>query len=172
MVAVNVPEVKEAKPKRTAKKKKDSGINAEMFADLISGASGVVASRPDMAHWMIDKKEAMQIADPLARVIEKSESLKKVAEHSDSIALAVACMSVFVPRAFITVAINKEKKMKKHNKVMNELKAVKENHDSEARKTETRSGQAEIRNRKDAGENAPAGTNVSEAISELVYGAI
>ena len=169
MVAVNVPEVKETKPKRTAKKKKDSGMNADMVADLITGASGVVASRPDMGHWMIDKKEALQIADPLCKVIEKNEALKKVAEHSDSIALAVACMSVFMPRIFITATISKEKKVQKQKKI---IKAVNENHDSETGKAETGSGKAENGSRKNDAKPSDSGTNVSASLSELIPGAI
>ena len=165
MVAVNVPEVKE-KPKRkkaTATKKKDqSGFSSDMVADLITGLSGVVATRPNMAHWMIDKEEAKQISDPLCKVIEKNEQLKKVAEHSDSIALAVACLTVFAPRMYITATmVKEEKKKKKQIPVSDPEKVEVKRNDSETRKTEKNSG-------KHHKSDATANTNVDPSLSDLL----
>lgn len=121
-VAILTPPTKEeagqaakptAKRKRPAKKKNET--NAEMATQicaLLQSVSMFAASRPNMAHWAISEAEAMSIAEPLTNIIEKSETLSKVAEHSDGIALVTACMMVFAPRAAVSVQQAQKKKAK------------------------------------------------------------
>ena len=114
VVTVNVPT--EKKPKRKPKAKKDTkeqSASPELIRDLIVAGSQMVAMMPDMAHWEISSEEAQTIAAPLVKVIEKNDSLKKVVEQSDNIALAVAAMTVFAPRAYITVMQMQEKQKRK-----------------------------------------------------------
>lgn len=161
VVAVNIPEEKPKKKrtvkKKTQPKKEETGLSANMVSDLIVGCSQVVATKPENAHWSIDKKEADQIAVPLVKVIEKNENLKKVAEHSDTVALVMACVMVFAPRAYISMNMAKEKKARKKHAVVNEVK----HNDRETEKIERGSG-------KDNRGHADAGTNVSPSISELL----
>ena len=161
VVTVNVPEEKPKKKrtvkKKTQPKKEESGLSSAMVSDLIVGCSQVVAAKPENAHWSIDKKEADQIAVPLVKVIEKNENLKKVAEHSDTVALVMACVMVFAPRAYISMNMAKEKKARKKHAVVNEVK----HNDRETEKIERGSG-------KDNRGHADAGTNVSPSISELL----
>lgn len=162
LVAVNVPEEKPKKKKpvkkKPAAKKQNENMSGDMISDLIVGCSQAVAVIPDQAHWAINKDEAKQIADPLVKVIEKNESLKKVAEQSDSIALVMACAMVFGPRAYISIMAAKEKRAaKKRAMVAKEVK-----HDvPETRKTERGSEQNHKR-------NADASTNVGPALHELL----
>lgn len=161
VVAVNVPEEKPKKTtkKKPAPKKQENSFSGEMISDLIVGCSQAVAMIPDQQHWEINKQEAKQIADPLVKVIEKNESLKKVAEQSDSIALVMACAMVFGPRAYISIMAAKEKRAAKKRAVA--VKEVKNNDVPETGKVE-RSGN------QDNKRNANAGTNVSPALSELL----
>ena len=163
MVTVNVPEVTE-KPKKkkaaTRTPKKKETVNPDMVSSFIVGVSQMAAAKPTTAHWVIDKKEADQISDPLCRIIEKNENLKKVAEQSDSIALVMACVMVVAPRAFISYQMAKEMKAQKKHKVVkveNEVKKV----DTETEKTKRSGGENHKR-------NANASTNVDASLHELL----
>lgn len=117
VVTVNVPEVTEEKPKKkrapkqTKKEKQNASI--DLLTGLICGGSDMVALVPNCGHWSITEEEGRTIAEPLAKVIEKNEHLQKVMEQSDSIALVLACVSVFVPRMYMSYTIMQEKKKKK-----------------------------------------------------------
>lgn len=159
VVAVNVPEVAE-KPKkkkaaaRTPKKKET--ISSDMVSSFIVGVSQMAGAKPETKHWEISKAEADKISDPLCRIIEKNENLKKVAENSDSIALVMACVMVVAPRAYMSYQIMKQKKaQKKHNVV----KEVKQN--------DTETGKTTGSNRPDSRKNEPVGTSVPTDLHEL-----
>lgn len=160
MVAVNVPEVKEKpKKKKAAPKtqKKEPAMSADFLADIITGTSEVVACKPETAHWKISKPEAKTIADPLSRVIEKNENLKKAAEHSDSIALVMACLTVVAPRAWVSYNMMKEKKaLQKRNKMKVVEKDVSE------------TGKAAEHNGKEPAKHAPDGAGISTSVSDLI----
>ena len=166
VVTVNVPEVVE-KPKKkkaaTRSTRKKDTVSSEMLSDFIVGVSSMAAAKPETSHWQIDKKEADQISEPLCRIIEKNENLKKVAEQSDSIALVMACVMVIAPRAFMTYQIEKEKKAQKKNKVakVEPHAAGGEKIDREAGKTTGNSGENHKR-------NAATNTNVEPTIHELL----
>ena len=116
-MAVLVPETEEkkTKKKRTPKKKEpEKKVKSDDISKLLVTVSAIVASRPDQAHWMITQEEADSIAAPLSNILEKSEVFSKIAEHSDSLALATACITVFAPRAVMSVTAYKQKeKVKK-----------------------------------------------------------
>lgn len=107
-----VPAEPQKKKKRTPKKKKEEpqAFNAEQISTLILTASGIVASRPDMGIWQLQQEEAMQLAQPIANMIEKSELLQKMGEHTDAVALMTAAMVIFTPRVIAQAAVTKEKK--------------------------------------------------------------
>ena len=117
-VAVLIPDQEEKpKKKRTQKKKKEEPKQADDITKLLVTVSTMVASRPDQAHWLITEAEAKSIAEPLSNIIEKSEVFSKLAEHSDSIALATACATVFLPRGFMSYMQYKEKEKEKKKNV-------------------------------------------------------
>lgn len=121
---VKIPEPQEPKKKRTynkkAKEDKPTSFDSAQISAFMIAVSSMVASREGMSHWLITEAEAKQIADPLAKILAKSESLKGLGEHADSFALISACLMVFAPRIITTLQLNKTKKKKvitngKHN---------------------------------------------------------
>lgn len=116
-MAVLVPETEEkkTKKKRTPKKKEPAKkVKSADISNLLIAVSGMIAARPDQAHWIMTQEEADSIAEPLSNIIEKSEVFSKIAEHSDGLALATACITVFAPKAMISVTNYKQKeKVKK-----------------------------------------------------------
>ena len=114
-VAVLTPPTKEEvkpKRKRAPKKKDDSAFTADQISALIQSVSLIVAGRDGLEQWTISKKEADSVAQPLYNILEKSELLGKIGEHSDAIALTIAAGSIVIPRAMITIDKHKEKKPK------------------------------------------------------------
>lgn len=142
------------KPRKVNKQKNSvapvTNMTKEQMNNLIVSTSMVIASRPNCAHWMITEKEADSITTPLLAMISESEKLEMIAKNSNQIALVIACITIFVPRLFITIQMNKTtpKPPKKEIK-------------PDARKTETRP--PETGNQKpnivNDGESAPANTN-------------
>ena len=114
-VAILTPPTKEeAKPKRkrVSKKKDDSAFSADQISALIQSVSMIVAGREGLEQWAITKKEADSVAQPLYNILEKSEMLGKIGEHSDAIALTIAAGSIVIPRAMVTIDKRKAKKPK------------------------------------------------------------
>ena len=118
--AAPVPAEPQKKKKRTPKKKKEEPqtFNAEQISTLILTASGIVAARPDMAIWQLQQEEAMQLAQPIANMIEKSEVMQKMGEHTDAVALVTAAMVIFTPRVIAQAALTKQKKKVKNEGVV------------------------------------------------------
>ena len=103
--------VAEEKPKRkrTPRKKKTT-IDSEAVEKLLLTVSGVVATRKGMEHWQLSKQECKTIAEPLVEVMDKYDVSKTFADNAPEIALAVACISVAVPRVMISAQKRKVKK--------------------------------------------------------------
>lgn len=114
--AAPVPAEPQKKKKRTPKKKKEEpkSFNAEQISTLILTASGIVASRPDMGIWQLQQEEAIQLAEPIANMIQKSEALQSLGEHADAVALVSAALIIFTPRVIAQATITKEKKKAKN----------------------------------------------------------
>lgn len=99
------------KPKKTRKpKQKEPALPVEQLDALIVSLSGIVAARPNQAHWLISESEAHSVSVPLCNILERTEVLQKFGENSDAVALALAAFTIVMPRAMITVAQVKEKK--------------------------------------------------------------
>ena len=103
--------IAEEKPKRkrTPRKKKTT-IDSEAVEKLLLTVSGVVATRKGMEHWQLSKQECKTIAEPLVEVMDKYDVSKTFADNAPEIALAVACISVAVPRVMISTQKRKVKK--------------------------------------------------------------
>lgn len=104
---------KKKAPKKITRKKK-SGETSKQISGVIQSMSLLIASRPEKAHWAISEEEADSIAEPLANILESSEALAKISEHSDGLALAFAAAMVIIPRAMVEVELQKQKPKKKH----------------------------------------------------------
>ena len=115
------------KPKKVRKNKKQApALPVEQVDALIVSLSGIVASRPKCEHWLISEQEAHTISEPLCNILDKYEVFNKVGSHSDAIALMVASVSVFLPRAMISIAMMKEGKKRARTGQTTDI-AVKEN---------------------------------------------
>ena len=102
------------KPRKVNKTKKQESqtpalSNAQINALIIS-LSSVIASRPKCEHWLLSEAEVNSITTPLTAMLKESEVFNKIGEHSNQIALIVACVSVFLPRIIQTVAMIQEEK--------------------------------------------------------------
>lgn len=122
----------QAKPKKTKKAESApsfSGMSVDQLNALLMSTSAVIASRPNCSHWMLTEAECKSITTPLVAMIAESEKLEFVTKNSNQIALVVACITIFVPRIFVTVQLNKAAAPKK--------KEIKKNDTgTEVRKTE------------------------------------
>ena len=103
-----VPEEK-PKRKRTPRKKKTT-VDSETVEKLLLTVSGIVATRKGLEHWQLSKQECKTIAEPLVEVMDKYDVSKTFADNAPEIALAVACISVAVPRVMISAQKRKVKK--------------------------------------------------------------
>lgn len=110
------PKRKAAKKKKKAKKEETpQGVPVEIVTATLQGVSELVATIPNMGHWGLSESESKEIAKPLCNIISKNENLMKLADHSDGIALCMACATIFIPRAMISYTMIKENhKMKQH----------------------------------------------------------
>ena len=104
--------VAEEKPKRkrTTRKKKTT-VDSESVEKLLLTVSSVVATRKGREHWQLSKQECKTIAEPLVEVMDKYDVSKSFADNAPEISLAVACISVAVPR----VMISSQKRRVKNN---------------------------------------------------------
>ena len=132
----SVPTPKKAsKPrKRTTKKtakKNDEAFNSEQITALIMTTSAILSTSERGKFFALTEIEAKQIAEPLAKLIANNDSLKSLGEHSDSIALVMACFMIFAPRVFMWLQYEKAHKKPKGLEVKT-IKGVKPNE----RKTE------------------------------------
>lgn len=101
--AENGETVKPRKVSGSKAKNEPQGVDQNQINALFSAVTCMVASRPNMSHWLLDEKEIMSITTPLCNVLNKYEVFQKVGENTSEIALAVACVSVFAPRVMISV---------------------------------------------------------------------
>lgn len=95
---------------RKRKSKKSDTVDVTQLNILIGTISSLVASRPNMEIWLLTEKEIQSITEPLGRIIANNENLKAMSEHTDGIALMMACVTVFLPRVIATTKIKKENK--------------------------------------------------------------
>lgn len=99
------------KPKKVNKKKASEPVvdNATINM-LIATLSTVVSSRPDCEHWALSEKEINSISEPLSKMLQEYDAFSNIGQYSNQIALVMACVTVFMPRVFISLNKVKEKK--------------------------------------------------------------
>lgn len=102
----------EKKPKKVRRdpKKKETSVPAEQVDALLMAMSGMIAARPGCEHWAISQQEAHSVSVPLCNILDKSGFLQAMGENADAVALAMAAVTIIVPRAMITAGKIKEEK--------------------------------------------------------------
>ena len=90
--AETVPTPKKARKKRTVKKKSaknDEAFNAEQITALLMTVSAICSTTERGRIFALSEIECKQLAEPLSKIIANNDSMKSIAEHSDSVALAM-----------------------------------------------------------------------------------
>ena len=145
MVDVDLPAPEEpAPPKPQAPKKKRTaaaktaaakkiGVTGDNLTGIIKACGDIVGNREGYEIWKLDEKECEQLAEPLSRIIARSEYLEKITEeYGDYIALSIAAGTIIIPRLLLQSQINRDKKL-------NDIEKQKEKKINARRTTEPRS---------------------------------
>lgn len=113
------------KPKKvsTKKKAKDEALGTEQIESLLKTVSMMIATRPKQEHWLLSDSEVKSIAEPLAKILQDSNAFATIGEHSNAVALSIACITIILPRAIKTIMDINEKK-KKEKEVKNNVKLL------------------------------------------------
>ena len=99
------------KPKRKRVQKKkaknDETFNAEQITMLLMTMSTIMSNSERGAIFALTEIECKQLAEPIANIIANNDSMKELAKHSDSVALATACFMIFAPKIFVWLQYEK-----------------------------------------------------------------
>ena len=102
------------KPKKVNTKKSKEVIETSQIETLIKTISVMVSSRPGQEHWLLLDSEVKAIAEPLTNILKDSSAFSSISEHSNAVALVVACITIILPRTIKSVTdINAKKKKKR-----------------------------------------------------------
>ena len=113
------------KPKKvnTKKQAKDETLGTEQITKLLKTVSMLIASRPNQQHWLLSDAEIKSIAEPLTKILQESKAFESIGEHSNAIALSIACITIILPRTIKSITdISKKKKKEKEVKKNVELR--------------------------------------------------
>ena len=114
------------KPKKVNNKKTKEVIETNQIETLIKTVSVMVSSRPGQEHWLLLDSEVKAIAEPLANILKDSNAFSSISEHSNAVALVVACITIILPRTIKSITdISKKKKKEKEVKKNVELRGSK-----------------------------------------------
>lgn len=104
------------KPKKvnTKKKAKEETLGTEQVETLIKTISVMVSSRQGQEHWLLLDSEVKAISEPLTNILKDSNAFSSISEHSNAVALVIACITIILPRTIKSISdINKKKKKEK-----------------------------------------------------------
>ena len=102
------------KPKKVNTKKTKDVIETSQIETLIKTISVMVSSRPGQEHWLLLDSEVKAISEPLTNILKDSDAFSSISEHSNAVALVIACITIILPRTIKSISdINKKKKEKK-----------------------------------------------------------
>ena len=114
------------KPKKVNTKKAKEVIDTNQIETLIKTISVMVSSRPGQEHWLLLDSEVKAIAEPLTNILKDSNAFNSISEHSNAVALVIACITIILPRTIKSVTdISKRKKKEKEVKKNVELRGSK-----------------------------------------------
>ena len=114
------------KPKKVNTKKTKDVIDTTQIETLIKTISVMVSSRPGQEHWMLLDSEVKALAEPLTNILKDSNAFSSISEHSNAVALVIACITIILPRTIKSVTdLSKKKKKEKEVKKNVELRGSK-----------------------------------------------
>ena len=114
------------KPKKVNTKKAKEVIDTNQIETLIKTISVMVSSRPGQEHWMLLDSEVKALAEPLTNILKDSNAFSSISEHSNAVALVIACITIILPRTIKSITdIKKKKKKEKEVKKNVELRGSK-----------------------------------------------
>ena len=102
------------KPKKVNTKKSKEVIDTNQIETLIKTVSVMVSSRKGQEHWLLLDSEVKAISEPLTNILKDSNAFNSISEHSNAVALVIACITIILPRTIKSISdINKKKKKEK-----------------------------------------------------------
>lgn len=111
------------KPKKVNTKKAKEIIDTTQIETLIKTISVMVSSRPGQEHWLLLDSEVKALAEPLTNILKDSNAFNSISEHSNAVALVIACITIILPRTIKSITdISKKKKKEKEVKKNVELR--------------------------------------------------
>ena len=111
------------KPKKVNNKKTKEVIDTNQIETLIKTVSVMISSRDGQEHWLLLDSEVKAIAEPLTNILKESNAFSSISEHSNAVALVIACITIILPRTIKSVTdINAKKKKKREVKKNVELR--------------------------------------------------
>ena len=111
------------KPKKVNTKKTKEVIDTNQIETLIKTVSVMVSSRPGQEHWLLLDSEVKALAEPLTNILKDSSAFSSISEHSNAVALVIACITIILPRTIKSVTdLSKKKKKEKEVKKNVELR--------------------------------------------------
>lgn len=114
------------KPKKVNTKKSKDVIDTTQIETLIKTISVMVSSRQGQEHWLLLDSEVKALAEPLTNILKDSNAFSSISEHSNAVALVIACITIILPRTIKSITdLNKKKKKEKEVKKNVELRGSK-----------------------------------------------
>ena len=111
------------KPKKVNTKKTKEVIDTTQIETLIKTISVMVSSRQGQEHWLLLDSEVKALAEPLTNILKDSNAFNSISEHSNAVALVIACITIILPRTIKSITdISKKKKKEKEVKKNVELR--------------------------------------------------
>ena len=102
------------KPKKVNNKKTKEVIETNQIETLLKTVSVMISSRKGQEHWLLLDSEVKAIAEPLTNILKDSNAFSSISEHSNAVALVIACITIILPRTIKSVTdINAKKKKKR-----------------------------------------------------------
>ena len=102
------------KPKKVNTKKTKEVIETSQIETLIKTISVMVSSRQGQEHWLLLDSEVKAISEPLTNILKDSDAFSSISEHSNAVALVIACITIILPRTIKSITdISKKKKKEK-----------------------------------------------------------
>ena len=102
------------KPKKVNNKKTKEVLETSQIETLIKTVSVMVSSRKGQEHWLLLDSEVKAISEPLTNILKESNAFNSISEHSNAVALVIACFTIILPRTIKSISdVNKKKKKEK-----------------------------------------------------------
>ena len=125
------------KPKKVTTKKSKEVIDTNQIETLIKTISVMVSSRPGQEHWLLLDSEVKALSEPLTNILKDSNAFSSISEHSNAVALVIACITIILPRTIKSITdVSKKKKKEKEVKKNVELRGSKTKNISDAKRND------------------------------------